>query len=190
MTGEGFSDSKGPSMRLLCYSFLTIGLLAAISQLFLLGPQLPLQVASHFDVYGIANGWMSRTDFLVSYAILQLTLAAAVVATALAMRYLPTALLNLPNKEYWLETERRDNTIQVLSNLFILIAGWTTFLMVGLFQLTYLSNMVNANAIPVGTCMTLLAIYFVCQLAIVGVCYIKFLNIPSQRTSKSLAGQA
>lgn len=92
---------------------------------------LPERVASHFARGGQANGWMPRD----AYAGFVLAAAVAVPLLLVALlawlpRVFPGAV-NLPNRAYWFEPERRDATLASLaafawafgSVLSLLIAG-------------------------------------------------------------------
>ena len=76
---------------------------------------LPEYVASHFVSSGQANGFMPRIIYV------RLMVVMVVVAPFL-MAYLPSlslnkpdARINLPNREYWLSPERRQETINKIS---------------------------------------------------------------------------
>jgi uncharacterized membrane protein len=81
-------------------------------------PLLPERMASHFASSGVANGWMTKSQFLMTYA--------AVLLPALVLEFwLPRRIarkggkgLNLPNKEYWLAPERRAETFAYFENYF------------------------------------------------------------------------
>ena len=77
-------------------------------------PRLPEVLASHFAANGAVNGWQSKSAFFgVQLAIVVL---AAVVGFGIPriIRAIPVSLINLPNKEFWLSAERRDETFSYL----------------------------------------------------------------------------
>src|SRR3954471_11230132 len=79
-------------------------------------PQLPPQVAPHFDFAGRPDGWSSKTVFsAISIATIVLVLFLLGVMLSVAW-YAPAGLINLPNKDYWFaperETEIRDSIVR------------------------------------------------------------------------------
>lgn len=92
--------------------------LATIAQCVHDYPLLPDRLASHFAASGIPNGWMTKSQFFMAYA--ALILVAAVVEFWVPRRIAnkPDARLNLPNKDYWLAPERRDETFAYFDSFF------------------------------------------------------------------------
>ena len=75
---------------------------------------LPAVVASHFEGDGYANGFMSRG----AYVGFTLAFVVGLPALLLLLSHFafgrPGARINLPNREYWLSPERRDETVSTL----------------------------------------------------------------------------
>jgi len=81
-------------------------------------PQLPDRLTSHFGASGLPNGWMSKPAFFALYA-------AIVALAAFVGLYAPRSIakksperINLPNKEYWLAPERREQTFAFFARSF------------------------------------------------------------------------
>ena len=69
---------------------------------------------SHFDAAGTPNGWMSKDMFFIFYGILFLLMTVFAIGLPRFIERLPSSLINLPNKEYWLSPERRGATMEAL----------------------------------------------------------------------------
>jgi hypothetical protein len=74
---------------------------------------MPPVVASHFDASGVANGSMPRGFYIRFMAGLIVALPALLAITSYSIGR-PNARINLPNRDYWLAPERRDQTIAYL----------------------------------------------------------------------------
>lgn len=102
-----------PNRLLILFLVLLLGAAASIS---LSTSALPDPVASHFRGDGVADGFMSRASYLNSLLgfVLGIPLL-IVVLTAGLPRLLPIRLINLPNRDYWLAPERRDQSLRFLT---------------------------------------------------------------------------
>jgi serine/threonine-protein kinase len=90
-----------------------VGLFAALGVL-LLGVEavLPERVATHFGIDGLPNGWTSRDEFTKSTALIVILPVAVVQGIGLLLGRIPSSLINLPNRDYWLAPERRSETLE------------------------------------------------------------------------------
>lgn len=121
-----------PRLPRFLYAFLIVVCLLMMAYYY---PQVPQRMASHFAADGRANGWQSREAFFV---LIILVSASSAVVCFLAPRQIAAranAKINLPNRDYWLAPERREETMRFISAtmawfgcgiLFVLISG--TFL--------------------------------------------------------------
>jgi len=94
----------------------TLLLLAAagVVQLLHYYPLLPDRMASHFDGTGRPDGFQSRDAFFaLSASMLILTLVVFGGLGAL-FRRIPSKWFNLPNRDYWLAPERREETLEAI----------------------------------------------------------------------------
>lgn len=92
--------------------------LATIAQCVHDYPLLPDRLASHFAASGIPNGWMTKSQFFMAYAALILVAAAVEFWVPRRIANKSDARLNLPNKDYWLAPERRDETFAYFDSFF------------------------------------------------------------------------
>jgi uncharacterized membrane protein len=89
---------------------------------------LPARVATHFGLGGVPNGWMGRESyFAVIIAAATLLPLALVAPLSVLPRIFPRAL-NVPNRAYWLASERREAALTALAGF-----GWALACLVTLF---------------------------------------------------------
>lgn len=73
--------------------------------------RLPEILGSHFGRNGAVNGWQSKAVFFSTE--LAVVILAAVVGFGIPriIGAMPVSLINLPNKEFWLGPERREESL-------------------------------------------------------------------------------
>jgi uncharacterized membrane protein len=106
---------------------------------------LPPRIATHFDLYGQPNGWMSRdqlTTFILGFGIL---LPAFVVAVMAATGWIPVSFVNLPHRDYWLAPERRQATASRLLHFGLWFASANVLFITGLQWLIVQANLPGAG---------------------------------------------
>ncbi|HEY1422032.1 MAG TPA: DUF1648 domain-containing protein [Candidatus Acidoferrum sp.] len=121
-----------PRLPRILYAFLILVCLLMMAYYY---PQMPERMASHFAADGRANGWQSRDVF---FLLMLLVSSTSAIVGFLAPRQIAArsnTRINLPHRDYWLASERREQTMQFISAtmawfacgiLFVLISG--TFL--------------------------------------------------------------
>jgi uncharacterized membrane protein len=82
--------------------------------LFLSAGELPARVATHFDISGRPDGWMSRTTAVVFSAVVGSLLSMFLMGLFFSLRFFPDRAFNLPRRDYWLAPERRAATFAYL----------------------------------------------------------------------------
>ncbi|HXY61410.1 MAG TPA: DUF1648 domain-containing protein [Nitrospirota bacterium] len=98
-------------------SLVLIGI--GILQMLFYAPRLPEHMASHFGGSGDPNGWSGKAAFFGIYAgILVMVFLLFHALPGLLSRF-PDAMINLPNKEYWLAPERRASTFSRIKDYFV-----------------------------------------------------------------------
>ncbi|HTE05316.1 MAG TPA: DUF1648 domain-containing protein [Planctomycetota bacterium] len=127
-------------MRRVLLNLIVVLALAAVAQALYWAPQLPERVASHFDLSDRANGWMGRSAFLVTAIALHVFLAGLFVALPLLLDRIPDALINMPNKDYWLAPVRRRQSLAHLSSGLLAIGCATLVLLLVIFQGVFALN--------------------------------------------------
>lgn len=75
------------------------------------GEELPPTVASHFGAGGRANGFMGRDAYVAFMAAMAVGIPLLVALGGSLARWLPSRLVNLPDRDHWLAPERRAETL-------------------------------------------------------------------------------
>jgi hypothetical protein len=97
------------------HSILIVLALIYLSQIAYFYPQMPAQIASHFNFRGEADGWMLKENFLVFQVILLVFILGTSSLISTFFNKLPDFLINIPNKSYWLAPERRGESLSKLA---------------------------------------------------------------------------
>lgn len=81
-------------------------------------PELPDKVASHFNGAGEPDNWSSKGAFVSFIAIISFFVTVFSVWVMFLIEHVPIALLNLPNKDYWMAEERRSESLLRIRQMF------------------------------------------------------------------------
>ncbi len=106
---------------------------------------LPEKMASHFNAAGEADGWMSKSSFFIFEGGILLLILAEFALIPYLMKILPASLINLPNRDFWLAKERREETFAAIGEYL----EWFSILLLALFiavnQLVFRANIAREN---------------------------------------------
>jgi len=120
-------------------------------------PLLPERLASHFGPSGMPNGWMTKSRFFITFAIVLLPALFVEFLLPMGIAKRPDAKLRLPNKEYWLAPERRAETFAYFDSFF----AWygCAFLLVEVFAmgLAMRANFDTPPQLPTGPIVSVIA---------------------------------
>jgi uncharacterized membrane protein len=94
---------------------------------------LPENVASHFGIGGEPNGWMAKRGFLTFMLGFGLGMPLLITGLFALITVLPRAVINLPNKDYWLSPEQMQTTRRWMINSGL----WLSSLLLLLLVVTY-----------------------------------------------------
>jgi len=78
--------------------------------LYLSTPQIPGEMATHFDASGHPDGWMTRSGHLGFMMCIGLGTPLLLAGLCYFIRNIPSSAINIPHRDYWLAPERRDET--------------------------------------------------------------------------------
>ncbi|MEO8271064.1 MAG: DUF1648 domain-containing protein [Aureliella sp.] len=135
--------------------------------------QLPVRVATHFGFDGEPNAWMSRNAATAMMLALQIGLPLFLTGLGASMRWLPPSLINIPNRQYWFEPERRESTLQTMRLLTTLIALLTSLFLIWLSHLTFRANMTDGR-LPLRDGLGGVVLYLVAVFTIVAISFWRF----------------
>lgn len=119
---------------------LAVAMAALLACLIATAPRLPERVASHFNGAGAADGWMSRTVYLWTMGGTATGVALLMLAVGWGTRYLPTSVVNLPHRDYWLAAERREATYAAFACFGLWMAALQALLVLGVHLLVVQAN--------------------------------------------------
>jgi uncharacterized membrane protein len=130
--------------------------LAAIAQCIHDFPLLPERMASHFAASGVPNGWMTKSQFCIIYAVVFLPALFVEFWLHRKIAKTPEAKLNLPNMKYWLAPERRAETFAYFETFFAWYGCAFLFVMTFAMGLAMRANFSTPPRLPTGPIVTVL----------------------------------
>ena len=139
---------------------------------------LPPVVASHFGPGGAANGFMGKgayTAFMLAFVV---AVPALVAWSTLLVRVLPTHLINLPHRQYWLAPQRRAATLDALSSLSLRFALVLAVFLCFVHWLVVRANAARPATLPETPLFVGLAVFGVATLLWLVVLFRRFGRVP------------
>ncbi|MBB6051083.1 DUF1648 domain-containing protein [Armatimonas rosea] len=106
---------------------------------------LPEKMASHFGPSGQADGWMSKTSFMIFYLALVSIFSLMWIGIGAILKKTPNDMINLPNKEYWLAPERWEQTIARLGHQMSVFGIATGAFLMAVMHSCFLANLSGGN---------------------------------------------
>jgi hypothetical protein len=117
----------------ICYAFFFSYVIASYDDL-------PARVASHFDIYGQPNGWMSRETCVGFTLGLGVLMPAFIVGMMGGAGKIPVSFVNLPHRDYWLAPDRRQAALAILLRYSLWFACMNVLFVTGLHWLIVQAN--------------------------------------------------
>ena len=102
-----------PNTRLPTSVFFALGLLAAVQYAYY-APRLPEIVGSHFRGDGMPTAWQTKAVFLTTEVLIVVLAAVLGFGVPRIIAAMPVSLINLPNKNFWLAPDRREESMSYL----------------------------------------------------------------------------
>lgn len=152
-------------------------LAAAIGQAIYAFPQMPSRMASHFAASGTPNGWMTKEQFFVIYAITFLPAIFVEFWVGGRIATKSDARINLPNKEFWLAPERRAETFAYFDSFFAWYGCALLALLVFVFGLAMRANLGSEPRLPAGPTLTAVAAFVLFNVVAIVAMLRRFLTV-------------
>ena len=131
-------------------------LLLCVVEMFRLWGISPQQMAAHFNAQGDPDRFVTKSEFFW----FQIQTLFIVVLVSLPLQVLllvvPPNLINMPNREYWLAPERKEETLGRLSDFGSLMFGVILLAILAAFEISVYANLqtpVHFNAGLMGAVM-------------------------------------
>lgn len=136
-------------------------------------PFWPEKVAIHFGPDGRANSWTSKSNAVALHVGLVIGLPVFFVVLAYVLGKLPTTLINMPHRDYWLAEPRREASLQWMKGFMLWFGVMTAGFVVYINHLAFVANRDDAPLSNTGFLISL-AVYFLLTLSMVVVSYRRF----------------
>ncbi|HYL64553.1 MAG TPA: DUF1648 domain-containing protein [Candidatus Methylomirabilis sp.] len=148
--------------------------LAAIAQCLRDFPLLPERMASHFGASGMPNGWMTKTQFFMTFAVTLLPALLVEFWVSRSIATKPDTKFNLPNKEYWLSPERRAETFRYFESFFAWYGCVFLFVVVFAMGLAMRANLDTPPQLPTGPIVSVIVGFVLYNVVAILVMYRRF----------------
>lgn len=102
--------------------------------------QLPERVAIHFGADGNPNDWLGKTGATILSSGLLVGIPLFFAMIPMVVQRLPTAMINIPNREYWFAPERREESLKALSSFMAWFNVAITTFVVCINHITFVAN--------------------------------------------------
>lgn len=128
--------------------FVTVALvLLSIAQTFYFHPKLPPHIASHFNLMMQPDKWSPKNAVIALHLGITFGMAGLFYFLSWIIGKLPTDWLNLPNRNYWLASERKKQTVTTLATFLIWLGNVILLFLIVTFNLIYQANLISGQKI-------------------------------------------
>ena len=135
---------------------------------------LPPEVATHFNAAGVPDGWMSRSTHLLVMSGFGFAFPIFFIAVFWSSRFIPSCLVNIPHRDYWLSPEHRAESAQYLIRHSFWLACLAMAFVIGLNVLVVFSNQRQPVQLPLAWAMLVMGPFLCGVLAWVVLLYRHF----------------
>jgi uncharacterized membrane protein len=122
-----------------------VALAVGVLQIAYYYPLLPAVVGGHFNAAGVANSWQPKQVFFGIFVFVYLLIALSYLLLPRFITVLPAALINLPNKDYWLAPERQAQTARLVADQMAWFGAAVIIMIVLVGQLAIQANLPGSS---------------------------------------------
>lgn len=142
-----------------------ICLLVFVMSVFLFSQQLPANVATHFNVVGEADGWMTKGGHVLFLLIFGFCVSVFLIAICYLIRFFPPSMLNVPNKDYWRSKEHYPEACDFIFRHSFWMASMIIALLSSVNYMIVQANRLNPPSLDVKGSFAVVILFFIGTLA-------------------------
>jgi hypothetical protein len=124
----------------------------------------PGQMVAHFNIQGNPDRFVSKAEFFWFELQTMMVVIGTSIPLQLLFAFLPPNLINMPNREYWLAPERRDETIGRLNSFSAMMFGVILLAIHAVFEISVYANLQT----PIFFNAKLMLFFMVASFAVIG----------------------
>lgn len=109
-------------------------------------PLMPEKIATHFDGSGRPDGWMSHRGLMIFDIVMLSVISLIMLSAGPMIRRLPPSMLNIPNRDYWLVPERRNEVSVIMMNHMIWLVCWAVAFFTAVDHMIFTANRAEGGA--------------------------------------------
>jgi len=140
--------------------------------------RLPDSVAVHFGPGGQADNWMPRLQAVLVQASFQVVFPFVMLLLGQLTYVLPVSMINIPWREYWLQPDRRSDSLAWMSSMLSWISVGMSLLILLLSHLTFQANMTQ-QPLQMVPFFCLLGVFMTFVFSMVLLCFRRFHRPPA-----------
>ena len=148
--------------------------IAAVAFIWFTSDPLPAMVASHFDGAGHPNGFMPRSLYVALLALIVFAVPLLLSVVPLIASGKAGERLNIPNKSYWLDPDRRDATLDYIARHARWFGYGVTIFLCYVHWLVVRANALQPAQLSSPALIAGLVVFFIALLAWLAVLYVHF----------------
>lgn len=137
-------------------------------------PLLPENVAVHFNATGQANGWMPRSQHLLTLSSLAFGLPTFIIGLCFCFRFLPPSLLSVPQADYWRSPEHYPEACRILLQWAVQFSVISLLWTAALNQLIAKANQASPPHLPTTSVFFLTVAYLIALAVLIGLLFWRF----------------